>query len=60
MTDVSREDRKRRLAYERPRVYAVKLIPDESVLAVCKLAEGGGNGPWGHCRQPAKCYSYGS
>ena len=51
---------KGRSAWERPRVTVVRLAEDESVLRVCKTAFGPGSGPLGHCRQPDKCYSYGS
>ena len=51
---------KSRHAYERPRVFIVKLAEDEAVLRTCKTVSGSGNGPLGHCRQPDKCYTYGS
>ena len=60
MAGVQGKSSKGRSAWERPRVTIVRLAEDESVLKACKTAIGPGNGPFGHCRQPDKCYTYGS
>ena len=60
MSDVKQNISEPRRAYEKPRMQRVRLAEDESVLRACKTAVGGGNGPLGHCRQPDKCYTYGS
>ena len=60
MPGVKQNISEQRRAYEKPCVQRVRLAEDESVLRACKTAAGGGDGPLGHCRQPDKCYTYGS
>ena len=60
MADFKQKGSEPRQRWEKPCVMLVKLVEDEAVLRTCKTATGGGNGPLGNCRQPDKCYTYGS